>query len=229
MLDNMPNFQLGMFDALSDVGYSFRNAFPTDSKMKDISELLSYDGRIWMFSPENKINPVSSANKMYREARKNLKAFNVALADGTETFGQRPADLAFILKKAGQNIAKSVSDLEKHINENKGRYTDLHSDEIFYYTQGKFYGYYLLLNAVGQDYRNLITSSELYAKWTLMTKTLADASGLHPLVVRNGSMDSLFSPNHLNAIAFYGLKTDMVIQEVIRRLEISTGNIVNDY
>lgn len=226
ILDNMPNFQLGMIDALSDFSYSFRNAFPPDSEMKGISEILAYDGKIWMFSAENKINPISSANRMYREGRRKLKLFNQSLADNTETFNKRPADLAFILKRAGENIAKSVSEIETHIGEEKNSYIDTKSDDVFYYNQGKLYAYYLLLNAVGQDYRDIIVSQNLYTTWTTITKALADASNLNPLIIRNSNLDSLMSPNHLNSLGFYGLKADLNIQKAIRKLEIASGTIL---
>lgn len=230
LLDNMPNFQLGMFDALSDFGYSFRNAFPPDSEMKGITELLSYNGRIWMFSSENKTAPLTSANRVYRDARKKLKVFNDSLASNSITFNKKSSDLAFILKKAGENISKSVNEIEKHINEEKSSFIDTKSDDIFFYNQGKLYAYYLLLNAAGQDYRDLIVANNLYSRWTVLTKALADASNLNPLIVRNAELDSLFSPNHLNYLAFYGLKADSNIQKLIVKLEIaSSGIIINDY
>ncbi|MDR1693846.1 MAG: DUF2333 family protein [Lactobacillaceae bacterium] len=229
ILDNMPNFQLGMFDALSDFSYSFRNAFPPDSEMKSISEFLSYNGKIWMFSPENKITPISSANKMYRDGRKKLKAFNQSLADNKEVFNKRPADLAFILKRAGENIAKSIDELEEHINEEKNSYTDTKSDDVFFYNQGKLYAYYLLLNAVGQDYKDLIVANNLYTRWAIITKSLADASNIAPLYIRDASLNSIVAPNHLNYLALYALKADNNIQKTIRKLETATGTIVNDY
>lgn len=218
MLDNMPNFQLGMFDAVGNFAYSFRNAFSLDSDMKEISELLNYNGTIWMFSPENKINPISSANRMYREARKKLRAFNVALANNEETFNKRPQDLSFILQKASQNITKSVAALEQHISEESNSLYDGQSDDLFFYHQGKLYGYYLLLNSIGQDYKDIIVANNLYNRWTYLSRALEQASALDPWYVRNAKPNNVFSSNHLSYLAFYGLKADSHIQKLITQL-----------
>lgn len=218
-LDNMPNFQLGMFDALTNFSYAFRNAFEKDSPMKDIFEHISYNGKIWMFSPENKITPVSSANKMYREAYKMLNKFNADLGQGTITFQKKSADLSFILAKTNQNLQVSVDALEKHINENSSKFIDLKSDDTFFYHQGKIYAYYLLLNALERDYRNIILETNQYQNWTVLTKSLADGSNINPLIIRNCEIDGSFAPNHLMSLAFYAQKAGANIQRIIIGLE----------
>lgn len=226
MLDNMPNFQLGMFDALASFSKSLQSSFSPDTDIKNISELLAYNGKIWMFSSESNSSPLTSANSMYRDARKKIRALNLSLAENETSLNKSPAILASILKKAEKNITKSVTALETHINEEKTSYIDTKSDEVFFYNQGKLYGYYLLLSALGQDYRDLIVNQNLYSRWTVLTKTLADASQINPMIVRNADINSSFSPNHLNHLAFYGMKADANILKIVSKLEtIPSGTI----
>ncbi|MDD4555890.1 MAG: DUF2333 family protein [Alphaproteobacteria bacterium] len=219
-LDNMPNFQLGMFDALKNVSESFSKNFDTSSEMNEISELLAYPGTIWMFSPENKLKPVSSANSKYREARKKLLHFNNLLAGGEETLYRRPTDFAHILNKARLGLAKSVRDLEGYITEESNAWYNRKSDNLFYYNQGKAYGYYLLLNALGQDYKDIIIASNQYDNWTKMIKALENASQIDPLIVRNGKLSSSFAPNHLTYLSFYMLKAEDIMQTTIRKVRM---------
>ncbi|MFV0625806.1 MAG: DUF2333 family protein [Alphaproteobacteria bacterium] len=220
-LDNMPNFQLGMFDALKDVSQSFGKNFGNNEKMKEISENLAYPGTIWMFSPENKLKPVSSANSKYRAARKELNKFNQDLLDGKETFYRRPNDLVYILARTRVNINKTIKDLEEYIIEESDAWYNSKSDDKFFYNQGKLYGYYLLLNAIGQDYKDLIVNSNQYENWTKIIKALENASQIDPTFVRNARLNSSFAPNHLAYLSFYALKAESNIQNIIRRTRVT--------
>lgn len=61
VLDNMPNFQLGLMSAVSNVSSSFAAkvdqtiAPEKELPLKTAAELLKYPGTIWMFSPQNKL------------------------------------------------------------------------------------------------------------------------------------------------------------------------------
>ena len=227
-LDNMPNYQLGIISAVADLAESLARvqektiADGSDpSPLSEAAELLQYPGTIWMFSPQNSLIPVPSASSQYAKARKLLIRYNKFLAAGAETAYKSPEDLAFILKRISYDLSRDgIKKLEEQIREENTSWVDFKADNIFFYNQGKAYGYYLLLQALGHDYKEIIVSRNLYQKWTQMLSALETASAIRPLIVRNASLDSSFSPNHLNYLAFYMLKAQKTMLITADRLTV---------
>lgn len=231
-LDNMPNFQLGIMSAVSNTATALSKKIDApitgnekENLLKTAAKLLKYDGRIWMFSPQNRFTPVPSANSQYRKARKQLIKYNQNLSDGTLIFYRNPEDLAFFLKAVNKDLQKSIAALENQIREYSSNWIDSKEDDVFYYNQGKIYAYYLLLGALGHDYKDIIVNSELYQDWTHTIKALENGSGINPLIVRNGGFNSVTCPNHLNYLAFYALKSKNINSRIAARLEKTTMRI----
>ena len=142
-LDNMPNFQLGIFDALNKFTSSFAKRIDKKITVEDepsdlraAAELLRYPGTVWMFSAENKLLLAPSANNQYRKARRHLINYNKSLSAGREVFYKSPADLAYLLRKSKINLGKSSAALETRIREESSSWWDTKADNIFYYQQG---------------------------------------------------------------------------------------------
>lgn len=224
-LDNMPNYQLGIMSAVSNIasGMAQRVDKRIDqgekTNLQSAAEFLRYPGTIWMFSPQSSLVPVPSANNQYRKARKNLINYNKEIALGHDVFYKSPVDLSYFLGRVNKDLAKSTIVLETQIRENNNDFFDTKADEIFYYNQGKVYAYYLLLKALGSDYKDIIVNNNLYKDWTQMLKALEEASSLEPSIVRNGPLDSLLSPNHLNSLAFYTIKAENKINKITSKLD----------
>lgn len=225
-LDNMPNFQLGMFDALSKFASSFNKRLDKkitaeeESDLSKAAELLRYPGTVWMFSAENKLLPAPSANSQYRRARKRLIDFNQKLNSGTEIFYKSPTDLAYILGKTRINLRRSVFALETHIREESHDWFDTRADDVFYYQQGKIYAYYLLLKALGHDYQDIIVSAGQYQNWTKLLNALEEAAAIAPAIVRNGELNSLTAPNHLSYLELYTVKAQVLMKKIADGLSL---------
>lgn len=225
-LDNMPNFQLGMFDSLAKFAKIL--SLVASEKIIDeeapqhlskASELLEYPGTVWMFSPTNKLLPAPSANTQYRKARKHLIKYNAALTEGSKIWYKNTQDLSLFLKRAQTDLWKNtIQKLEQSIRENSQDIIDNNADNIFYYSQGKIYAYYLLFKALGQDYKDIIVKHNAYADWTSMLKAMEQASQIDPSIVRNGEPDSLTAPNHLSSLGFYILKAQTFINKINSKL-----------
>lgn len=115
-LDNMPAFQLGMFDTLAKFSSGFAertgNLVMADDlphHLQEAAVLLKYPGTVWMFSPTNRLLPAPSANTQYRKARKHLIKFNAALADGSEVWYKKPEDLTLLLNRARSDLWKNAT------------------------------------------------------------------------------------------------------------------------
>lgn len=225
ILDNMPNYQLGIIDGIS----KFTNAFEKriDSKIQDkenssqlykATVLLRYPGTIWMFSPHNKIKPVPSASSQYRKARRYLTKYNQNLISGKSVFYKNPQDLAFILQKSSLSLAQSRSQLAASIRENSSNAFDFKADDVFFYNQGKVYAYYLLFKALGYDYKSIIVDYNLYQNWISLVKALEKACKIQPAIIRNSELSSSFAPNHLAYLNFYILKVQSLLEKIAYHL-----------
>lgn len=223
-LDNMPNFQLGMISAISNTATAMskrlQKTIKTDEKphLKTAAELLRYPGTVWMFSPQNPLVPAPSATTQYNRARKHLISYNQELTYGSEIFYKSPADLSFILFQINKDLRSGNNQLTAHIRENSTNLFDLKADNVFYYQQGKIYAYYLLIKALGTDYKEILINYDLYNSWTRLLKALEDGAHLDPLLVRNADLNSSIAPNHLSYLAYYELKAVSLNQKIIQEL-----------
>ena len=225
-LDNMPAYQLGMISSVAGMAESLAQTQekaitgPEDPLvLKKAAELLQYPGTIWMFSPQNPLLPAPSASSQYGKARKLLIRYNKFLAAGLDVYYKSPEDLALILKKISFDLGKNgIFPLERQIREENTSWIDLRADDVFYHSQGKAYAYFLLLKALGYDYKEIILSRDLYPLWTRMLGALETASGIRPLIIRNGSLTGILAPNHLNYLAFYMLKAQKDILTAAEKL-----------
>lgn len=224
-LDNMPNFQLGMMSSVSTLAQAMaqRLARPIDDKREqhlvEAAKLLQYPGNIWMFSPENRLMPAPSSNSQYKKARKQLIKYSYGLNDGSEVFYRTPEDLAYFADRLAAGLGKSLEKIETQVREYSSNFTDNKADDIFYYTRGQIYADYLLLKALGADYKHIILDHNLYLPWTQMLNALELGSQISPAIVRNGEINSVSAPNHLIAIALYTSRARFLMREISQFLK----------
>lgn len=224
-LDNMPEFQLGIIKATSNVVSAMARRLDTpivgsadEPHLKTAGKLLKYDGRIWMFSPSNSLTLVPSAHSQYRKARKQLIKFNQQLNAGSVPFYRNPADLAYFLTRINKDLNASVEKLDSQIREESNSWTDFKADDVFYYNQGKAYAYYLLLKALGNDYKDILVNEDVYLLWTSSLKALENASELDSWNIRNAKLNSMTAPNHLQYLAYFMIKAKGTNQDIITAL-----------
>ncbi len=224
-LDNMPNFQLGIISALSRTTLAMSRKLDKtvisekESPLKTAAALLQYPGTIWMFSPQNRLTPAPSANSQYRRARRRLIEYNQSLLDGSRIFYKSPDDLSYLTRSVANTLWKSNVIIESHVREFSSGLFDGKADDVFYYAQGQAYAYHLIMLALSHDYKDIIVNREIYEDWIRAVKYLENASQLDPSFVRNGALDSSFSPNHLAALSYYTSRAAYVIQNLSFKLK----------
>ncbi len=226
-LDNMPEFQTGVITSIRNLTSILAEHWEQDvapqeeQYLKQAAKLLQYPPEIWLFSQENRLMPAPSSPSQYRKARKLLIKYNQGLSDGSLVYYKTTHDLISFLKNISINLHKTASKLETHIREESPDYIDSQADNLFYRARGLAYADYMLLKALGIDYKNILLEADVYPDWTRMLKALESAAQLNPLLIRNGEIDSSFAPNHLSAEGFYLLKARSLMQKISRNLELS--------
>lgn len=224
-LDNMPNFQLGMFSALDTTLDALSQKISPDNavggkkdELRLAADLLSYPGTVWLFDPQNKLKTAPSSARQYRKARRELMIFNQKLAKGEVSFYRSPQDLAFLLARMNRSLKESEHSLNVHVRELSSSWFDFKSDDVFFFAQGKAYGFLLMLKALAVDYRTEIVDRGLYDQWTQLLKALENAVLISPMLVRNADVNSSFAPNHLNYLRMQLLKAQLLAADIQRHL-----------
>ncbi len=221
MLDNMPNYQMGImlalarfsFEMTDQVGRS-RGSSEADPDLQKAAGLLQYPGDVWLWNPTVSLAPRASSESQYRTARKALLHYNTRLEVGNATFERRADNLMATIERIVSDLGSQSAVIDDQVRLHSGGFIDTHADDVFYNTKGKLYGYYLLLKALGEDFAPIIKEKNLDKNWDRMLNTFREAAELSPLVVVNGAPDSTFRPSHLASQGFYLLRARTQAREV---------------
>lgn len=221
MLDNMPNFQQGIMSALARFGFELtdqlgrtRGSSEADPDLQRAAGLLQYPGNVWIWNPSVSLAPRASSESQYRDARARLLAYNRRLADGNANFEIRADNLMATLERFAADLGSSSALIDRHITEEAGSFIDTQADDIFYFTKGKLYGYYMVLSGLEQDFGRIIAERSLQKPWGEMMDSFRKAALIDPLVVVNGSPNAQFQPNHLAMQGFYLMRARTQLREV---------------
>lgn len=221
MLDNMPNYQQGMFASIARVAIEFRDqvgrtrgSSSIDSDLEEAAGLLPYPGDVWIFNFSTSLLPTASAERQYLTAMKALERYNQRLSLGEATFERRGDNLLATLDRIALDIGSSTAAIDEHINEHASDWVDFKSDNLFYNVKGQTYGYLMILEALGEDYSTLIESRELTSAYSQMLQSFRKLASLDPLFVTNNELDDQFLPNHLAAQGFYLLRARTQLREI---------------
>lgn len=205
VLDNMPNFQIGIVDAVRDVSGIMRKLnFNTPTQNKEIKEaykLLNYAPNIWIMTRKNALNLAPSSNSQYRKAAKKLRDYR-----RNGIFTPNAADLEKLIAGIGNKLQKISQINEEYQQEYSNDFWDTESDNLFYHNRGYAFALWQITKTLSSDYKDLILEMNVYPEWTYFVSSLKRAAEMNPLIVRNGSAVSLFVPNHLIMQNYYLLR-----------------------
>ncbi len=222
MLNNMPNFQIGMVTALGRFAFELedqigreRGSSASDPDLAIARARLQYSPTTWVFKPGT-LWPTASAESQYKEAIQALRRYNARLANGEATFDTRPDNLLAALDRIAYDLGSASAELEAQII---GRHKtfgllDLKADKIFYRTKGRAYGYYMVLSALRKDFETVISARETAELYDKMLEELRRAAVMQPLVVNNGTVGGQIFPNHLANQGFYLLRARAKLREL---------------
>ena len=168
----MPNFQTGLFAALSRFAVELidhlgrtRGSSQVDPDLEQATGLLKYPGNVWLFNFSTSLMPTASSESQYIAVRRALIRYNDRLAAGNATYERRADNLISTLDRVGSDMGSASAFLDSYIQEGGGVVFDRTSDNVFYQTKGRLYGYYLVLRELGHDFAGVIKEKELGAAW----------------------------------------------------------------
>jgi hypothetical protein len=220
-LDNMPNFQQGMFAALARATAELRDRLgrtrgtsQEDPDLREAAGLLQFPGDKWIVDLATSPWPQATSEAQYRRARKALLAYNARLAAGGAAFERRADNLLETLDRIALDLGASAAGLDRRIAEHGGRPFDPGADDIFYTIKGQAYGYAMVLRGLGRDFETLLRDRGVAPLWNQMLESLGHAARMDPLVVMNAAPDGVLFPSHLAGQGFYVLRARAQLREI---------------
>ena len=218
VLDNMPNFQIGIVNAVKDTASSLRRIKQSTPKQKEnikaAYKYLNYSPQIWIMSRKGNFNLAPSSNTQYRKAAAELQRF----AQNGDFYPQT-TDLKTILQKLNKSLQKITMRSEAYQRENSAAWLDTGADDIFYYNRGYAFAMWQISKTLGADYKENILADNLYTEWTYLVNSLKKAAEFAPTVVLNGAPDSLWKPNHLMMQGYYLQRAIIAAENVYEGLD----------
>lgn len=220
-LDNMPNFQQGIVDAVATFAIELRDQLGrvrgSGEVDKDLAEALStlqYSGTKWVFDLSTSILPTATSEAQYRKGIKALRDYNTNVAAGTAVYDKRADNLQAVITRIALDLGSLSAALDKQVRENEGSLFDFTCDDLFYRVKGAAYGYYFLLKGLRQDFGPIIEERRLAPLWDEAVESFAEVASLSPWFVWNGGLDGEFMPNHLVAEGFFLMRGRSQLYEI---------------
>ena len=220
-LDNMPNFQQGMFSAFARFSLELRDQIgrtrgtsASDVNLEEAAGLLPYPGDVWIFNFSTSFLPTASAERQYLKAKEALKNYNKRLSAGEAIFERRGDNLMATLDRIALDLGASSAAIDNQLKENSNNFFDTSADDLFYNIKGQTYGYYQIIQGLRVDYEKLIDSRELFPIYDQMLKSFSEINSLDPWIVVNGKTDGQILPNHLAVQGFYLLRARAQLREI---------------
>lgn len=213
VLDNMPNFQIGVITAIKDIANTmryFKNN--TEAQNKDIraaAKFLNYPPNVWIMSRKGKFNLAPSSNSQYRKAGSELRKY---VRDGI--YRANNDDLRLLLKKISAKLQKLTILSEEHSIENPSSFFNYKSDDLFYNHKGYAFALWQICKILGHDYKEIIVKNDLYEDWVRLCSSLQKAAEFSPYIIRNGRANSIFVPNHLLSQNYYLLRAISAAEKI---------------
>lgn len=221
VLDNMPNFQLGVLygvsrfaNVLAEQLARSRGTSAIDPDVDRAAGLLRYPGQVWLFDWNTSMAPTASAESQYRAAVRALRAYNQRVADGSATFDKRADNLGDTLERFVNDLGSASAIIDDHLRQHAGFPISFSADDIFYQTKGRLYAYFMILRALGEDFQQLLADRNLETVWAQMLQSAEEAAVQQPWVVLNGGTSSQFVPSHLASQGFLLMRFRTQMREV---------------
>ena len=219
VLDNLPNFQLGVKNSLNYVLKKLAKHY-NSKHLNEATLLLDYPADIWLFSQnDDKLSPGSA--KQYRKAISHIVEFSNTKGNKTNDIN----DLLIGLNTIDKLLQKQIKTIEKQAQEHHAEFFDFTSDNIFYQTQGTAYSSYYILNSLLKDYQNTIVVSNQYENFTTTLMFLNKAVNLNPAIVKNSTLENTYGANHLIYLAYFMSQAQNYIQKIYYNIQQTEGKI----
>lgn len=226
VLDNMPNFQIGVIDAVGRFSFELldqiartRGSSSDDVDLDRATGFLQFPPDIWVWDPSRSLLPSVSSETQYRQGLEALERYNARLARGEAVFERRADTLAATLSRISADLGAQTAQLERAQDSGWWIFSR-QADDVFYHNKGMMHGYHVLLSGLGEDFERVIRERNLGPIWTQALDGFRQGAQLRPTVVLNGNLDRSIFANHLALQGFYIKRAILQLEEAVNVLAV---------
>ncbi|MEO1492039.1 MAG: DUF2333 family protein [Pseudomonadota bacterium] len=222
-LQNMQAYQQGMIYALSRFSFEMadslgrsRGASAVDPDLDAAAGLLRFPGDVWHFDLSTSIAPTVTSEAQYLAAAEALRSYNQRVAAGQANFDPRRDNLFATISRIEADISSKANLLVDHVERiASGQPVTSRTNDVFFSTKGRLYGYLMVLRALGEDFRPVIEREGLSFVWSRLILSLENAAVMHPFIVFDGAPGSLVVPSHTAELGFFALRVKTQLRDVM--------------
>lgn len=226
LLDNLPNFQIGVVNAVGRFSFEMLDQMgrrsgssSSDPDLERASGFLQFPPDIWLWEPSRSLLPTVPSENQYRQGLAALERYNARLSLGEAVYERRADTLAAALARISDDLGSQTSQIDRATNTGWWMFSQT-ADDAFYRNKGMLYGYDVILAALGEDFAQVIQERNLGPIWAQTLSSLRQGSQLRPAVVLNGQRDRSIFANHLALQGFFMKRAILQLEEVVSVLAI---------
>lgn len=216
--DNKAAFQLGINQVmrrttteLVDTLGRARGTSRIDQNLQDARTALAWDEDAWYIGLRGPTRPTPS---VYRDAIRNLRAYNANLEKCQVTFDARADNLLLFLDRIAGDMGSTSDILRGQIDSSDAGWFDPRADDRFWFAYGQLYAYYGVLTASRSDFSAVIRERNLTVLWDTLETQMRDSLNMQPWLISNGNESSFLFPSHLATMGFNLLRARAQIVEI---------------
>jgi len=209
--DNKAAFQRGVNQAIRRTTVEFvdtlgrvRGTSQVDGDLQDARGAMQFDEYTWYLSWP--FLPKTPTPTFYRSAIDDLQAFNTRLNNCEAIYDARTDNLVQFLDRIASDVGSTSAILRDRSENYNGGWFDTRADDRFWFSYGQLYGYYGILKATREDFRDVVVQRNLGELWDDMDEQLSSALKIQPMVISNGNESGWIMPTHLATMGFYVLR-----------------------
>ncbi|WP_322987959.1 MULTISPECIES: DUF2333 family protein [unclassified Hoeflea] len=210
--DNKAAFQRGVNQAIRRTTVEFvdtlgrvRGTSQVDGNLQDARGALQFDEYTWYFGV-NPFGPKTPTPSFYRSAIADLETFNTRLANCEAIYDARTDNLIQFIDRIAADVGSTSAILRDRSENYNGGWFDTRADDRFWFSYGQLYGYYGILKATRDDFRDVVVQRNLEQLWDEMDGHLSAAMKIQPFIISNGNESGWIMPTHLATMGFYVLR-----------------------
>jgi len=226
MLDNKPNFQLGVLEVVRYSSRVLRDSLSRQRTTDQIDEDCDQAFTCFSNDPLKWIMP--SAEGKYKKGIANLRKYSERLEYKTARFYPRSDNLIQLLEQYNSLLGGVNTRLLNASRENepapeehgKSDYTNVpwtETDDNFYYAQGVGYAMFHMFEAIRIDFEPVLKDKNAVIIINTIIKSLQE-SYFEPIIITNGSKAGIFA-NHSNNLRVFLDDARQKCNSLIRMLD----------
>lgn len=198
--DNRKNFQLGALEVTRRAAVALSERISRTGSTASLNKNLEEARNLLMVKADAYMFP--SAGISYSNAVEDIEKYREQLIKGHASFFNRTDNLIPLLQRLEDLLGSCDENLVKQTEDDGTTVSTFAADDYFYYAQGVASAMVPILEAIGEDFHETISSRLSTPTLHHIIHSCEEASDLHPWIVLNGDLDGFLANHRANMATF---------------------------